>query len=51
MIFDPLSWRKRTVLFVVALELDLFDTSIMIPDFLPGNIDREIRKAYSAFSW
>lgn len=43
-------WQQRTVLFVDALELDLYDTSELTPDLLPGNIDRELRKAYTAFS-
>ena len=43
-------WIKRTVLFMDALELDFYDTSELTPDLLPGNIDRELRKAYTAFS-
>ena len=43
-------WRERTVLFMDALELDSYDTSELTPDLLPGNVDRELRKAYTAFS-
>lgn len=43
-------WRKRTVLFMDALELDSYDISELTPDLLPGNVDRELRKAYTAFS-
>lgn len=49
--FNAVSWRNRTVLFMDALELDSFDTTAMMPDFISGNIDRELRKAYTAFSW
>ncbi|KAK4696108.1 hypothetical protein P7C71_g1749, partial [Lecanoromycetidae sp. Uapishka_2] len=48
---DHPSWRTRTVLFMDALELDSYDTGNVTPDLLPGNIDRELHKAYSAFSW
>ena len=44
-------WRKRTVLFMDALELDSYDSSSLVPDVLPGNVDRELRKAYTAFSY
>jgi poly(ADP-ribose) glycohydrolase len=45
-------WRSRTMLFMDALELDLSDTGegFSVPDLLPGNVDRELTKAYSAFS-
>ncbi|KAG9019669.1 hypothetical protein FRB90_011478 [Tulasnella sp. 427] len=45
-------WRKRTMLFMDALELDGFENSSTdpLPDLLPGHIDRELRKAYTAFS-
>ncbi|KAG7008523.1 poly(ADP-ribose) glycohydrolase [Physcia stellaris] len=43
-------WRNRTVLFMDALELDNYDSNALIPDVLPGNVDRELRKAYTAFS-
>lgn len=46
----PSNWQKRTVLFMDALELDSYDTSELTPDLLPGNVDRELRKAYTAFS-
>lgn len=44
-------WRERTMLFMDALELDSFDTreGRFIPDLLPGNVDREFTKAYTAF--
>lgn len=34
-----------------ALELDNFDGGEMTPDVLPGNVDRELRKTYTAFSY
>ncbi|KAJ7143881.1 hypothetical protein C8R44DRAFT_657515 [Mycena epipterygia] len=43
-------WSKRTMLFMDALELDSYDTSASTPDFLPGNVDRELTKAYTAFA-
>lgn len=43
-------WVHRTMLFMDALELDLYDSSAILPDLLPGNIDRELVKAYTAFS-
>lgn len=42
-------WRRRTVLFMDALELDSHDTSELTPDLLPGNVDCELRKAYTVF--
>lgn len=45
-----LQWQERTVLFIDALELDFYDTSELTPNLLPGNIDRELRRAYTAFS-
>ena len=42
-------WIKRTVLFMDALELDGYDAS-SLPDLLPGNLRRELVKAYGAFS-
>ena len=52
------SWRERRMLFMDALELDLVergsegdsDGEHTLPDLRPGNVDREIRKAYTAFS-
>ncbi|KAJ7058900.1 hypothetical protein C8F01DRAFT_1255316 [Mycena amicta] len=44
----------RTMLFMDALPLDSYDTSsssAIIPDLLPGNVQRELRKAYTAFSF
>ncbi|KFY13109.1 hypothetical protein V492_03486 [Pseudogymnoascus sp. VKM F-4246] len=43
-------WAKRTMLFVDALELDVADRRGGLPDVLPGNIERELRKAYTGFS-
>ncbi|KFY80664.1 hypothetical protein V499_00492 [Pseudogymnoascus sp. VKM F-103] len=42
-------WAKRTMLFVDALELDMADRSGGLPDVLPGNVERELRKAYTGF--
>jgi poly(ADP-ribose) glycohydrolase len=40
------------MLFMDALELDSFETGagLSVPDLLPGNVDRELTKAYTAFS-
>ncbi len=43
------AWRERTMLFMDALELDMAEAGNRLPDLLPGNIDREVRKAYTAF--
>ncbi|KAJ7150496.1 hypothetical protein C8R43DRAFT_1191752 [Mycena crocata] len=43
-------WSQRTMLFMDALELDSYDTSDATPDLLPGNVDREFTKAYTAFA-
>ncbi|KAK2734860.1 hypothetical protein FQN55_002505 [Onygenales sp. PD_40] len=43
-------WRRRTMLFMDALELDLFDPAEGIADLMPGHVDREVLKAYNAFS-
>ncbi|KAJ7606685.1 hypothetical protein FB45DRAFT_847552 [Roridomyces roridus] len=43
-------WRQRTMLFMDALELDGYNTTAVTPDLLPGNVDRELTKAYTAFS-
>ncbi|PGH23767.1 hypothetical protein AJ80_02197 [Polytolypa hystricis UAMH7299] len=50
--FRPISskWQTRTMLFMDALELDLLDLDDQVVDFLPGNVDREVAKAYTAFS-
>jgi poly(ADP-ribose) glycohydrolase len=44
-------WRKRTMLFMDALELDHYDTSTthFVPDLIPGHLDRELVKALTAF--
>jgi poly(ADP-ribose) glycohydrolase len=42
-------WKHRTMLFMDALELDLYDRDAGLPDLQPGNVDRELRKAYTAF--
>jgi poly(ADP-ribose) glycohydrolase len=44
------AWRERTMLFMDALELDMVEAGESLPDLLPGNLDRELRKAYTAFS-
>ncbi|KAJ6483519.1 hypothetical protein C8R47DRAFT_1017634 [Mycena vitilis] len=43
-------WSRRTMLFMDALALDSYDTTTSTPDLLPGNVDRELTKAYTAFS-
>ena len=43
-------WRKRTMLFMDALELDMVSGDDGLPDLQPGNVNREIRKAVIAFS-
>lgn len=43
-------WRKRTVLFMDALEFDNYDSTALVQDVIPGNVNRELRKAYTAFS-
>jgi poly(ADP-ribose) glycohydrolase len=45
-----LKWARRTMLFMDALELDWYDNRDQLPDLLPGNVDRELCKAYTAFS-
>ncbi|SMQ49469.1 unnamed protein product [Zymoseptoria tritici ST99CH_3D7] len=42
-------WSKRTMLFMDALELDLEGREDGLPDLQPGNVQRELRKAYTAF--
>ncbi|KAF7368636.1 Poly glycohydrolase isoform [Mycena venus] len=44
------NWSARTMLFMDALELDGYDASASTPDLLPGNVDRELTKAYTAFA-
>lgn len=49
------SWQERRMLFMDALELDLVDEGAqsqgrILPDLLEGNVQREIDKAYMAFS-
>ncbi|EGE81246.1 Poly(ADP-ribose) glycohydrolase isoform [Blastomyces dermatitidis ATCC 18188] len=44
-------WRRRTMLFMDALQLDQFIVDKRkIADHLPGHVDRELLKAYNAFS-
>lgn len=44
-------WSDRTVLFMDALELDWFDKGeIGVPDLMDGVLEREVRKAGTAFS-
>lgn len=45
-----LAWNTRTMLFMHALELDLESCEEDLPDLQGGNIERELRKAYTAFS-
>jgi poly(ADP-ribose) glycohydrolase len=49
---DQWDWSRRTMLFMDALELDSYDTfdGQYIPDVLPGNVDRELTKAFTAFN-
>ncbi|KAJ7187233.1 Poly glycohydrolase, partial [Mycena filopes] len=47
---DKYDWSKRTMLFMDALALDGYDAAEMTPDLLPGNVDRELTKAYTAFA-
>lgn len=42
-------WAKRTMLFIDALELDVADRRGGLPDVLPGNVERELHKAYTGF--
>lgn len=44
------SWKERRILFMDALELDLVGEGRYLPDFIAGNVEREMRKAYTAFS-
>lgn len=39
------------MLFMDALELDMFDQVDLVPDLLPGHVEREVKKAYTAFSF
>jgi poly(ADP-ribose) glycohydrolase len=43
-------FADRVMLFMDALELDHFDPDEGMPDLLPGHVQRELRKAYVAFS-
>ncbi|KAL2125011.1 hypothetical protein VTJ04DRAFT_1376 [Mycothermus thermophilus] len=45
------AWSERTMLFMDALELDMTDPAAGLPDALPENVDRELVKAYAAFSY
>lgn len=47
---NPASKRGGRMLFMDALEIDEAEESEELPDLLPGNIEREITKAYTAFS-
>ncbi|KAL1961165.1 hypothetical protein VTO42DRAFT_3110 [Malbranchea cinnamomea] len=48
---QPLPWDRRTMLFMDALELDTYHVQEgAVPDLLPGHVDRELTKAYAAFS-
>ncbi|KAJ8111664.1 hypothetical protein ONZ43_g5566 [Nemania bipapillata] len=43
-------WRRRTMLFMDALELDLESDENGLPDLAPENLTREVNKAATAFS-
>jgi poly(ADP-ribose) glycohydrolase len=43
-------WPRRTMLFIDALELDMYNRAEAVPDLFPSNVEREIRKSYTAFS-
>ncbi|KAF7303564.1 hypothetical protein MIND_00585700 [Mycena indigotica] len=46
-------WSSRTMLFMDALPFDAYDTTTstaIIPDLLPGNVEREFKKACAAFN-
>lgn len=47
---ETCDWEHRTMLFMDALELDAFDGTTVVPDLLPGHLERELRKAFTAFS-
>ena len=42
-------WKERTMIFMDAIELDLVECDFGLPDLLPGNVERELRKAYTGF--
>ena len=44
------TWKDRTMLFMDALELDAYDGSVQVPDLLDDHLQREIRKAFTAFA-
>jgi poly(ADP-ribose) glycohydrolase len=46
----PVEWRRRTMLFMDALELDVESDENGLPDLAPENLEREINKAAIAFS-
>lgn len=51
-ILDPQARRGGRMLFMDALEVDEVGGSMGLPDLYPQNVEREIRKAYTAFaSW
>jgi poly(ADP-ribose) glycohydrolase len=43
-------FSRRTMLFMDALELDMFDREELVPDLLPKHVEREMRKAITALS-
>ncbi|KAF2155718.1 hypothetical protein K461DRAFT_290717 [Myriangium duriaei CBS 260.36] len=49
-VLEPEERRGGTMLFMDALELDEVDDGAGLPDLLPGNVEREIRKAVAGFS-
>ncbi|KAI0440921.1 poly glycohydrolase-domain-containing protein [Xylaria telfairii] len=46
----PVDWRRRTMLFMDALELDVESDENGLPDLAPENLIRDLNKAAIAFS-
>ncbi|KAJ3572571.1 hypothetical protein NPX13_g5002 [Xylaria arbuscula] len=46
----PVDWRRRTMLFMDALELDAESDEDGLPDLIPENLNREVNKAAIAFA-
>jgi poly(ADP-ribose) glycohydrolase len=44
------AWRERTMLFMDALEMDMVEPGDSLPDLMPANLRRELKKSYTAFS-
>ncbi|KAJ7198023.1 hypothetical protein GGX14DRAFT_185272 [Mycena pura] len=43
-------WATRTMLFMDALPLDGYHMAVVTPDLLPGHLERELTKAFTAFA-